>query len=478
MYVNGLWRESVSQRWLLSADPWAQADWAQVPEGDGRDVDEAVRAARDALADSSWRHSPRARGTVLRHFADLVDANCERLAEVESRDNGKTLREARAGFRNAGEYFRHAASIAEAVTDSAPAGGNPDVAALTRRVPYGVIGIQTPWNTPGVILAQSAAPALAAGNSIVIKPPELAPCSTLELAGLADQAGFPPGIINVVTGYGPVVGAALCAHPGVDKLVFTGSPEAGVLVAAAAARRLIPSTLELGGKSAHIVFPEADLDRAASGIVRALVGAGGQSCMCGSRALVHESIYDQVEARVLAELQGVILGDPRDPRTDMGPLCTSDQVARVTRYVQTALDEGGRIIAGGGPPPGIDHPLFITPTVVAGLKPDATLCQEEVFGPVLALLRFSTEDEAVRIANGTPFGLAAMIWTTSLDRAHRVSDAVHAGVVFVNHYRSGDPAFANGGMGRSGYGRVSGVEGYQEMTQLKSVQMLLGPTPQ
>jgi acyl-CoA reductase-like NAD-dependent aldehyde dehydrogenase len=251
-----------------------------------------------------------------------------------------------------------------------------------------------------------------------------------------------------------------------------------VLVASAAARRLVPCTLELGGKSAHIVFPEANLDRAASGIVRALVGAGGQSCMCGSRALVHESIYYEVEARVLAQLRRINLGDPRDPRTDMGPLCTSDQVARVTRYMQSALDEGGRILAGGGPPPGIDHPLFIAPTVVADLTPHATLCQEEVFGPVLALLRFSNEDEAVRIANGTPFGLAAMIWTTSLDRAHRMSEAVHAGVVFINHYRSGDPAFANGGMGRSGYGRVSGVEGYHEMTQLKSVQTLLGSTTQ
>jgi aldehyde dehydrogenase (NAD+) len=446
-----------------------------IAEADGSDVDAAVRAARCAYDESDWKISGRRRATVLRRFADLLDENADRLGVIESRDNGKTLREERASCAALGAYFRYAASLADTMTDSAPAGGNPDVMALTRRVPYGVIGIQTPWNTPGVILAQSAAPALAAGNTIVVKPPELAPCSTLEIAALADEAGFPAGTFNVVTGFGAIVGAALCSHPGVDKLVFTGSPESGVLVAAQAAQRLIPVTMELGGKSAHIVFPEADLARAARGITRAFTAASGQSCMCGSRALIHESVYDEVVRQILEHVAQVRQGDPKDPATDMGPMCTAAQVERVAKYVEVARAEGGRVLCGGGPPAELDHPLFYAPTVFGDMTSDMTICQEEVFGPVLALIRFSGEREAVRIANGTEFGLAAMIWTTSLDRAHRVCDALRAGVVFVNQYRSGDPGFANGGMGRSGYGRVSGVEGYHEMTQPKSVQMLLDP---
>jgi aldehyde dehydrogenase (NAD+) len=463
MYIDSAWVSAAD--WIVSSDPWECREWARVPQGGSADVDRAVTAADEAFRTSGWAQDPRRRATTLRRFADMIDADSDRLADVESRDNGKLRREVRAGFAKVGEYF-----------DSIPYGANIDVHALTRRVPYGVVGIQTPWNTPGVILAQSAAPALAAGNTIVVKPPELAPCSTLELAALAEQAGFPRGVVNVVTGYGPVVGAALCAHELVSKLVFTGSPEAGVLVATHAARRLVPCVLELGGKAAHLVFPESDVARAADGIVNALVGGGGQSCMCGSRALIHESVYDDVVGRVVERLRTVRLGDPRDPTTDMGPLCTQEQVDRVAEYVASGIDEGGRLLCGGEASFELAHPHLYQPTVLADLSPTARVCQEEVFGPVLTVFPFSTQQEAIDIANGTAFGLAAMVWTESVDRAHRVSDALRAGVVFVNQYRSGDPAFANGGRGRSGYGRVSGVEGFVEMTQPKSIQMLLRAT--
>jgi aldehyde dehydrogenase (NAD+) len=457
MYVDGEWVSARSGRTFESTDPWTLQAWARLPEGDADDVDRAVRAAAAAYAGPGWRHDDRERVILLRRLADLLDGHAEELARVESRDNGKTIREELGMFRSMGGYFRYAASIL----------------ALTKRVPYGVIGIQTPWNTPGVLLAQAAAPALAAGNTLVVKPSEQAPISTLKIAELVHRAGFPPGAFNVVTGFGPTVGAALCTHPGVRKLVFTGSPGAGAVVAGQAARRLVPVTMELGGKSANIVFADADLDTAALGVAQGFTAAAGQSCMCGSRALLQRPVYDEVIERVLAHVAKLSLGDPSDPGTDIGPVCTAAQLERIERYVATGRTQGGRVIFGGGRPEGIDHPLFYSPTIFTEVTPEMTICQEEVFGPVLAVLPFDSEDEAVRIANGTAFGLSAGIWTRDLDRAHRVSDALDAGVIWVNHYRRGDPAFAIGGMGMSGYGRVSGVEGFHEMTQLKSVQIML-----
>jgi aldehyde dehydrogenase (NAD+) len=473
MYIDGEWVPARSGRTFKSTDPWTLQAWATLPEGDADDVDRAVRAAAAAYAGPGWRHDDRERVVLLRRLADLLDAHAEELARVESRDNGKTIREELGMFRSMGGYFRYAASILETTRDASPHGANPDILALTKRVPYGVIGIQTPWNTPGVLLAQAAAPALAAGNTVVVKPSEQAPVSTLKIAELVHQAGFPPGVFNVVIGFGSTVGAALCTHPGVRKLVFTGSPEAGALIASLAAQRLVPVTMELGGKSANIVFADADLDAAALGVAQGFTAAAGQSCMCGSRALLQRPVYDEVLERVLAHLAKLSLGDPSDPATDIGPVCTAAQLERIERYVAAGRAQGGRVIFGGGRPAGIDHPLFYSPTIFTDVTPEMTICQEEVFGPVLAALPFDSEDEAVRVANGTEFGLSAGIWTRDLDRAHRVSDALDAGVVWVNHYRRGDPAFAIGGMRMSGYGRVSGVEGFHEMTQPKSIQVLL-----
>jgi acyl-CoA reductase-like NAD-dependent aldehyde dehydrogenase len=472
MYIDGEWTGAKSGRTFDSVDPWAQRTWAQVPEGDAEDVDLAVTAARQAFAHSTWTHSPYERARLLRRLADLIDENAEELAQTESRDNGKTIREERGMYTSMGGYFRYAASLAETAAGSLPQGVNPDVLALTRRVPFGVIGIQTPWNTPGVLLAQSAAPALAAGNTLVIKPSEQAPCSTLTIARLVHTAGFPPGVFNVVTGFGASVGARLCSSPDVAKLVFTGSPEAGTLVASQAAARLIPVVMELGGKSAQVVFADADIDQAARAVAQGFTSATGQSCMCGSRAFIEQSVFDDVLARVLGHVETIRFGDPSASETDIGPVCTAAQLERIEKYVAIGREEGGRVACGGGRPDGIDHPFCYAPTVFTDVTNDMTICQEEIFGPVLAIMPFTDEQQAIHLANDTRFGLSAAVWTSSLDRAHRVADALRAGTVWVNHYRRGDPAFPNGGMAYSGYGRLNGIDGYLEMTQAKSVQIL------
>jgi aldehyde dehydrogenase (NAD+) len=474
MYVDGEWVPAESGETFESVNPWTQEAFASVPAGDAADVDRAVAAALRAFRESSWTSSAHARAKVLRRFAELLDENAESLAQLESADNGKIIREERGMFSSVGNYFRYAASLAETVTDTVPHGLNPSVLALTRRVPFGVIGIQTPWNTPGVILAQSASSALAAGNCIVVKPSEVAPCSTLAIAELAHQAGFPPGVFNVVTGLGATVGASLSSHRDVSKVVFTGGPEGGRHVAHAAAEKLAPVVMELGGKSANVVFADADVDAAAMAVAQGFTAAGGQSCMAGGRAIIEASIYDRVLEKVLDYVGGLKFGDPSDETTDVGPAATAAQIERIETFVAKGQAEGAKMVYGGARPESVDHPLFYLPTVFTEAESQMAICQEEIFGPVLALLKFETEAEALELANDTRYGLSLAVWTRDLDRAHRVSQGLRAGVVWVNQYRRGDPSFANGGIGESGYGRVSGMDGYLEMTYPQSIQIALG----
>jgi acyl-CoA reductase-like NAD-dependent aldehyde dehydrogenase len=475
MYIDGAWSAAASGEYLDSVDPYRGQVWARVPRGDRADVDRAVSAAARAFEQTTWPSRAKERARLLHRLADLVEADAEHLAQVESRDNGKTIREERGATASAAGWYRFAAATAETVSGDLPHGNDPDVLALTVREPYGVIGIQTPWNTPSVLLAQVLSMALAAGNTVVVKPSELAPCSTLEFARLVEQAGFPPGVVNVVTGMGEVVGEALCRHPLVAKLALTGGPDAGRRVAHHAAERLVPAMMELGGKSANLVFADADIGATAEALVTAFVGAGGQSCVAGSRVLAHRSVYDELVGQMSIYVAKVRLGDPQDPTTDMGPMCTREQVERVERLVAAGQAEGARLIAGGRVPADLSGGLFFAPTIFADVTPDMTIAQEEIFGPVTCVIPFNTEAEAITVNNGTAYGLAAGIWTNDLDRAHRVARQLRAGTVWINHYRRGDAAFPFGGYGQSGYGRVNGIDGYREMSRVKSIQLLLRP---
>jgi acyl-CoA reductase-like NAD-dependent aldehyde dehydrogenase len=472
MYIGGAWVPAASGETLESVEPYSGRVWATFPKGDGRDVDAAVSAAHAVVRDGGWARDPKRRARLLHALADRLEREAERLAAVESRDNGKTLREEIGANKGAATWYRYAAALAETASGESPVGNDPDVLSLTQREPYGVVGIQTPWNTPSVLLAQTASMALAAGNAIVVKPSELAPCSILELARVVDEVGFPPGVVNIVTGLGAVVGEALCTHPKVAKLILTGGPEAGRKVAAQAAVRLVPTMMELGGKSANLVFDDVDLDEVARELVGGFTAAGGQSCVAGTRALIHRSVHDALVERMAELVTALKLGDPADPATDMGPMCTSGQVEQVRGYVERGEREGARLVVGGASAD-YEGTLFFSPTIFADVKPDMTIAREEIFGPVLAVLPFDTEDEAVDLANDTEYGLAAGIWTNDLDRAHRVARAVQAGTVWVNQYRRGDAAFPFGGYGASGYGRVNGMDGYREMTRVKSIQIRL-----
>ncbi|TWG98581.1 acyl-CoA reductase-like NAD-dependent aldehyde dehydrogenase [Nocardioides sp. J9] len=472
MFIDGAWDAGTTGRRMQSVNPYTGQVWADFPEGDETDVDRAVRAARRAFEETDWTRRPRYRAEVLRKLADLIERDAERFAQLESTDNGKTISEERRMYESLPAFYRLAASYAETMSGDVPTGANPDVLSMTMYEPYGVIGIQTPWNTPGVIFGQAAAPALATGNAVVVKPSELAPCSTLEFGRLALEAGLPDGLVNIVTGPGPAVGAALCAHPGVDKLVFTGSPAAGRMVAAAGASRLAPVLLELGGKSANIVFPDADLDAAVEGLVRGFTASAGQTCVCGSRALIHESIYAEVVERMIKAVGELRVGDPADPATELGPVFSRQQFDHIDELVRSSVEEGADIACGGGLIEGCTG-NFYAPTIVTNAHNQMRIAQEEVFGPVVVCIPFRTEEEAIRIANGTAFGLAAGVWTADLNRAHRMTRDLRSGKVWVNHYRAGDANFPFGGIGESGYGRVNGMDGIREMTRSKSVQILL-----
>ncbi|WP_169813316.1 aldehyde dehydrogenase family protein [Nocardia vaccinii] len=469
MLIGGKLVSAVSGAVDQSLDPYTGAVVGTYPAGTSQDVDLAVTAAVRAFESSGWAMDVALRVRCLRSFADLIDAHVREFAVLESSDNGKPIREVSGSIGKSSQWYRYAASLAETFPFTSPRGADPSVVSVTMREPYGVVGVQVPWNSPSVLFAQVASMCLGAGNTLVVKPSELAPCSLLALAELFSDAGFPAGVVNIISGDGVSVGAALCDHPQVAKLAFTGGPQAGRIVAGKGAERLVPSTLELGGKSANLVFPDADLDRAVAAIAAGITSSSGQSCVAGSRAVVHVDVFDEMTERLESAVVGARVGDPRDPRTDVGPLIGAGQCNYVAGLVDRARCSGARVVEAGGVRELGGN--FYPPTVVSDIEPDAEIAQKEVFGPVLVCLAATSEADAVRIANNTPYGLAAGVWTRDLSRAFRVSRDLRAGSVWVNQYRRTDPAYPFGGYGESGYGRVSGIDGFTEMTRAKSVQI-------
>jgi aldehyde dehydrogenase (NAD+)/betaine-aldehyde dehydrogenase len=456
---------------FAAIDPSTREAFATVHETTPEEVGAAVERARAALrAHRDWR-TPERRGAALTAIARGIEARAEELAELECRDTGKPLSQARADVAVTVRYFDFYAGAADKLHGtSVPLG--PDAVDYTVREPWGVCGQIIPWNYPMQVLARCCAPALAAGNAVVLKPSELGSVTPGVIAEIAVVAGLPDGLLQVVTGHGPT-GAALVAHPGVDHVTFVGSAAVGRAVAHACAERLAPVQLELGGKSPHVVFADADLARAVPAIAKALIQNAGQSCSAGSRLLVHTSVHDELVARVAEALKALRIGPgPDDP--DLGPLISQRQLERAEGMLGRAVADGAAVVLGGARPEGREDEWYLAPTIVTGVRPGVELFEEEVFGPVLAVTPFAGDEEAVALANGTPYGLVAAVWTSDVSRAHRVAAEIHAGQVYINGYGvAGGVEIPFGGMKRSGYGRGKGMEAMHSYTQVKNVCVVL-----
>lgn len=475
LFIDGTWRDASDGGTFVDLNPTTAQPLVEIVSGTAADVDTAVRAARAQL-EGEWGKTPGVvRGKLLNKIADLIERDGDLLARLEALDVGKPVGQpTMLDIPNAAATFRHFAGWADKIqgTTIPTAGyfGQP-THSYTVREPVGVIGAIVPWNTPLMIAAWKLAPALAAGNVLVVKPPEDAPLSILHLARLIDEAGVPSGVVNVVPGLGEVAGDALVAHPDVDKISFTGSPRVGRIIAKRAADTFKRTTLELGGKSPQIILADADLDAAINGTAMGLFFNQGQVCAAGTRVLVHKSLYSQVVEGLSAAAQAQVLGDPFDPATTMGALVNARQQESVLNYIEHGRTGGARVAAGGGRPD--RDGFFVEPTIFADADNDMKIAQEEIFGPVGTVIPFESDDEAITIANGTAYGLAASIWTRDVSKAHGLAARVRSGAVWVNGWAAIDPALPWGGMKTSGTGRELGWAGIEANTEEKVVTVVL-----
>jgi aldehyde dehydrogenase (NAD+) len=449
--------------------PYTGDVWATVPRGDSTDVDQAVRAARECFESDRWTGlSATDRGELLYALADEIEAHVDELAELESLSNGKLIREMQGQVESLPDWYRYYAGLADKIHGDTIPVEQEEMFNFTQPEPYGVVGAITPWNSPLSLATYKIAPAVAAGNTIVLKPSEITPVSAIRLAELASDAGFPDGALNVVTGF-EEPGKALASHDDIDKLAFTGSDSAGRSVAKAAGEKIVPVTLELGGKSPNIVFPEADLDNALNGVIKGIFAASGQTCVAGSRLFLHESIHNEFVERLVERAEDITMDDPLDPETEIGPIAFQGQFEKVKEHVENALSEGATLATGGEPREDLPGGLFYPPTILTDVTNDMAVAQEEIFGPVLSVIPFATEDEAVTKANDSRYGLAAGIWTTDISRAVRMKDRLEAGVVWINTYRKSSFTTPFGGHKDSGIGVEKGKAAVQEYYQTKSV---------
>lgn len=472
MLVGGEWVDARSGKTFESINPYTGRVWATAPEADEEDVDRAVRAAREAFDEGPWgKMTGTERARLLRRFADLLAENAERIALVESTDNGKLLREMSGQLKALPEWYYYFAGAADKIQGETIPSDKPNFLVYTRREPAGVVGAILPWNSPLLLLTFKLAPALAAGCTFVMKTAEQTPASTLELGKLFEEAGFPPGVFNVVTGFGDPAGRALVRHPGVDKVAFTGSTETGKQIMKDAADHLAKVSLELGGKSPNIVFDDADMEAVVNGVVSGIFAATGQTCIAGSRLFVQERLHDELVERLSDKATSIKMGDPLKMETEMGPIAFKEQLEKVQGYIKSGQEEGAQLVCGGQRPDAAElrDGLFLEPTILTNVDNRMAVAREEIFGPVLSVIPAESEEEIVRQANDTPYGLAAGVWTKDIQRAHRVAHALKAGTVWVNSYRTISFNAPFGGYKESGIGRENGLESLKEYTQLKTV---------
>jgi acyl-CoA reductase-like NAD-dependent aldehyde dehydrogenase len=471
LLIAGHWVDAVSGKTFDTIDPATEQRLASVAEADAADVDAAVAAARRAFEAPTWSGiSPHARARLLLRIADAIDAHADELAVLETLDSGVPLAMAKGRAAQIAETFRYYAGWPTKIYGTT----NPIDASrflYMVREPMGVCGLINPWNVPIVMAATKIAPALACGNTVVLKPAELTPLSTLRLAELIEGVGLPPGVVNVVPGYGQTAGAAIGAHPDIDKVAFTGSTAVGKQLLQASAGNLKKVTLELGGKSPNIIFPDADLEAAVKAAVTGFCRNSGQICSSGTRLFVHESLHDEVTERVAKLASTYKIGSPFDPDTQMGPLISARQMDRVLSYVAVGREEGARLYRGGSRVGATG--FFVEPTVFSRVDNGMRIAQEEIFGPVVSIIPFKDENDAVLKGNDTIYGLAAAVWTRDVSRAHRVARALKSGRVWINTYAEVDASMSMGGYKQSGFGREMGAESIEAYTQTKSVMMRL-----
>ncbi len=476
MLIGGQWVESASGKTFETMNPSTGEVLAHVAEGDSEDVNRAVTAARKAFESGPWpKLTPSQRGRLLLKLADLIEQNAEELAQLETLDNGKPIKYAKGGdVPLTADHFRYFAGWATKIEGETIPVSIPNMFTYTLREPLGVVGQIIPWNFPLQMAAWKLAPALTCGNTVILKPAEQTPLTALRLGELICEAGFPAGVVNIIPGFGETAGAALVAHPDVDKIAFTGSTEVGKKIARVCTDTLKKVTLELGGKSPNIIFPDADMKFAIRGALNAIYFNQGEVCTAGSRLFIHSSVYDQVMSGLSEGASRMKVGVGLDPTTDMGPLASQEQLKRVTGYIESGKNEGARIVTGGERPGGdIAQGYFMRPTIFDGVQDEMTIAREEIFGPVVVALPFEDVEEVATRANKSIYGLAAGVWTSDVKKAHKVAAALKAGVVWVNTYNQFDAAAPFGGYKQSGYGREMGHAVLDAYTQTKTVWMNL-----
>jgi acyl-CoA reductase-like NAD-dependent aldehyde dehydrogenase len=477
MLIDGAWVEAADDAVFDSINPTTGQVWSKIPEATAEDVDRAVRAAHDAFLTGPWsKMTPTERGKCLRKLAELLADQSEGLGRTESIDTGKMLKETRWQAKYIAEFFQFYAGCADKISGETLPIDKPDMFVFTKREPLGVVAAVVPWNSQLFLVAVKIGPALAAGNTVVLKASEHASAAMLEFGALIEQAGFPPGVVNIVTGHGDPCGRVLTGHPLVARISFTGGPNAARHVLENSKNNFAEVSLELGGKSPFIVFDDANIESAVNASIAGIFGATGQSCVAGSRLYLHEDIADEFLDRMTGLAREIRMGDPLEEETQMGPLCTTGQLDHIKAEVAHAQSQGGTVLTGGKQPDGMEG-LFYEPTIIDCPRQDLRIVDTELFGPVLCVQRFKTEDEVIALANDTEHGLAAGIFTRDSARSLRMANAVRAGIVWVNTYRVVSPIAEFGGIKGSGYGRESGFQAMYDYTRPKTIWMNTSDEP-